>query len=242
MGIDSKTILITGGRANKALTLVRAFKREGHRVLLAEEGKWGSFTCSRFSRAVDSFHSLPDPHIDPEGYIHTLKRIVAAEKVDAWVPCSSVHATMVDSEAAKQISLEKLGGPNGCDTLIPEPLVAGTLHWKDQFEELCKQLDYPVPDSKIVTCVSEAVEWLHSPETLSKGFRYLLKSLTLDDLGRDDLTLLPLATREETLHHLSNVPTPLSDKDPFLLQRFLHGPEYCTRTGREAGRFRSLQK
>lgn len=232
----TKTVLITGARANKALTLIRAFKREGYRVVAAEEAKWGRYAMSRFSRGVDAYRLLADPHTDPDGYIGDLKRVVAEERVDAWVPSSSVQATMVDSEAATQIRLEQIGGPQGCECFIPEPGVAGTLHWKDRFEALLKDLDYPVPDSNIVTSVTEAVEFLHSPVTQEKGHRYLLKCLTLDDLGRDDFTLFPLASREETEHHLSHIPTPLSPKDPFLLQQFLRGPEYCTHVAARDGR------
>lgn len=223
-----KTILVTGARANKALTLIRAFRRDGHRVIAADEEGWGEYAISRFSRAVDSYHLLADSHLDSGGYIAGLKSIIANEQVDVWIPSSSVQATMVDAEAAKQIRLQGIGGSQGCECFIPEPIVAGTLHWKDQFETLLRDLRLPIPDSKIATSVSEAIDFLYSPDTLVKGHRYLLKCLTLDDLGRDDFTLFPLATREETEHHLSHIPTPLSKKDPFLLQQYLHGPEYCT--------------
>lgn len=231
-----KTILVTGGRTNKALALLRAFKREGHRVILAEEASWGTLTCARFSRAADKYYSLPEPHKTPEEYIGALQTIIERERVDAWVPCSSVHATMVDAEAARRIRIERLGGVRGCDCFIPEPDVCGMLHWKDQFEDLCVELGYPVPHGKKVTSIGEAVEFLHAPETLAKGHRYLLKALTLDDLGRDDFTLLPLATREETLRHLLTMPMPPTEQDPFLLQQFLFGPEYCTHVAARDGR------
>ncbi|KAJ3555378.1 hypothetical protein NM688_g2613 [Phlebia brevispora] len=230
-----RTVLVTGARANKALTLLRAFKREGHRVVLAEEAKWGALTCARFSRAVDAYYSLPDPLSHPTVYIDALKRIVARERVDIWVPCSSVMATMVDSEAAKEIREESIGGAEGCQSFIPEPYVAGSLHWKDQFEVLCKELQCAVPYSKVVTSLSDAVDFLHAPGTLAKGYKYILKSLDLDDLGRDDLTLFPLSTREATYDHLSHIPTPISREHPFLLQRFLQGSEYCTHVAAREG-------
>lgn len=232
-----KTVLITGGRANKALTLCRAFKHAGYRVILAEEEKWGRFTCARFSRAVDYFHLLPNPDTHKDAYIQAIKRLVSLWSVDVWVPCSSVHATMVDSEAAVEVvtKFNSITGMPPCEPFIPFPEIAGTLHWKDQFEQLCIDLDYPVPESKKVTSVDEAVEFLHSRETLEKGHKYLLKSLSLDDLGRDDFTLYPLPTRDETRRHLSTIPTPLSEKDPFILQRFLFGPEYCTHVAARNG-------
>lgn len=233
----TKTVLVTGARANKALTLCRAFKKTGCRVILAEETKWGWLTCARFSRAVDQFHLLPDPATDPDAYSSAIRRIIKLWHVDAWVPCSSVHATMVDSEAAEKIveSSRVKGSTRFCEPFIPFPEVCGTLHWKDQFEDLCVELGYPVPDSKKVTSAAEAVAFLHSPTTLAKGNKYLLKSLSLDDLGRDDFTLFPLATEIDTSRHLENVPTPLSEKHPFLLQRFLVGNEYCTHVAARDG-------
>ncbi|KIP01889.1 hypothetical protein PHLGIDRAFT_131050 [Phlebiopsis gigantea 11061_1 CR5-6] len=232
-----RTVLITGGRANKALTLCRAFKHAGYRVILAEEEKWGLLTCARFSRAVDFFHLLPDPLTQNDAYIETIKRLIPLWSVDIWVPCSSVHATMVDSEAAVKIETElnNIEGISRCESFIPFPEVAGTLHWKDQFEQLCIDLRYPIPESKKVTSVHEAVEFLHSREALEKGHKYLLKSLTLDDLGRDDFTLYPLPTRDETRRHLSTIPTPISERNPFILQRFLFGPEYCTHVAARDG-------
>ncbi|GJE91277.1 hypothetical protein PsYK624_074260 [Phanerochaete sordida] len=230
------TVLVTGARANKALTLCRAFKKAGCTVILAEEAKWGTLTCARFSRAVDHFHILPDPANEPDAYISAIQRLVRLWNVGAWVPCSSVHATMVDSEAAQQIAaLSQRPHVHTCEPFIPFPEVCGTLHWKDQFEDLCIELGYPVPESKKVTSVDDAVDFLHSTETLAKGHKYLLKSLSLDDLGRDDFTLFPLRSREETTRHLSGVPTPLSEKHPFLLQRFLFGNEYCTHVAARDG-------
>jgi carbamoylphosphate synthase large subunit len=234
-GSHRRTVLVTGARANKALTLIRAFKREGHRVIVAEEETWGKYSMSRFSRGVDAYHLLPDPHSDPDAYIDALETIIAAERVDAWLPCSSVQATMVDSEAAKRVREKGLEGSEGCECFIPEPFVAGTLHWKNQFEALLKELDMPVPKGKIVTSTLDAVDFLHSRQAMTEGHKYLLKCLTLDDLGRDDLTQFPLATRDETFKHLSSIPTPISKKDPFLLQQFLHGPEYCTHVAARDG-------
>lgn len=226
----ARTVLITGGRANKALTLCRAFKREGYRVVLAEEARWGFLTCAAFSRAVDHYHLLPDPLAAPDAYIAALTHLAAMHGADAWVPCSSVQATMVDADAALQLAAA------GSAPFIPCPAVAGALHWKDQFEALCVALGYPVPESRRVTSVGDAVAFLHAPDTLAAGHRFLLKSLTLDDLGRDDLTLFPLATRGATARHLAGVPTPLSEADPFLLQRFLVGREYCTHVAARDGK------
>ena len=225
-----KTVLVTGARANKALSLARAFKQAGHRVILAEEEYWGTLSCARFSRAADAYYNLPDPSSDSQVYIDSIKALILAEDVDAWVPCSSVHATMVDAEAARQIQQLDLGGDYDgcCDTFIQHPSIAGILHWKDELLALLKELDFPIAHSRKVISVAQAADFLYSPEVLRDGHKYILKCLTLDDLARDDFTLLPLTTREETVAHLKRMPTPISQDTPFLLQRFLRGNEYCT--------------
>lgn len=226
-----KTVLVTGARMNKALSLARAFKQAGHRVILAEEEYWGTLACARFSRAADAYYNLPDPNeSDAKPYIDAIKALILAEDIDAWVPCSSVHATMVDAEAARQIHETELGGDYDgcCDTFIQHPNIASTLHWKDELGDLLEELHFPLPQSKRVTSIAQAADFLYSPDALRSGHKYILKCLTLDDLARDDFTLLPLASREETVAHLKRMPTPISQETPFLLQRFLQGTEYCT--------------
>ncbi|KAI0071142.1 hypothetical protein K474DRAFT_1669333 [Panus rudis PR-1116 ss-1] len=241
---DQRTVLVTGARTNKALAIARAFKRAGYRVILAEEREWGILACARFSRAADKYYNLPDPHADDEGqaYIDAIKSIIMRDSVHAWVPVSSVHATMIDSEAARQVhELElELHRGFGCDTFIQHPDIASTLHWKDRLGTLLEDLGYATPESRRVTTVAQAADFLHSPKTLAKGKKYLLKCLTLDDLARDDFTLLPLPTREETLAHLRNMPTPISTETPFLLQRFLTGKEYCVHVSARQGKITSF--
>ncbi|THH16073.1 hypothetical protein EUX98_g9360 [Antrodiella citrinella] len=233
-GVTQKTVLVTGARSNKALALMRALKRAGHRVIAAEEREWGVLACARFSRAVDKYFILPDAPPDDHvqttfnPYIDVIKYIVVTERVDAWIPCSSVHGTILDSEAAREIKEGGWGGSGkgrSCDVFIQHPDIAGALHWKDRFTDLLVQLGFPVPEGRCITNIAQALDFLHAPDRASHA--YILKCLTLDDLARDDFTLLPLGSREETLAHLKKMPTPMSNYIPFMLQRFLKGPEYC---------------
>ncbi|TCD68530.1 hypothetical protein EIP91_010586 [Steccherinum ochraceum] len=241
---NRKTVLVTGARSNKALTLIRALKRAGHRVIAAEEEEWGVLAPARFSRAVDKYYLLPDaPHnFEEDGkssnaYIDAIKALVQSERVDAWIPCSSVQATMQDAEAARQIVEGRLGDRRKgavCDVFIQHPDLAGTLHWKDRFLDLLTELGYPTPEGRRVTNIAQALDFLYSPD--HAGHRYILKCLTLDDLARDDFTLLPLPTRDATLNHLHKMPTPMSTHTPFLLQQFLRGPEYCCHVAARKGK------
>ncbi|KAJ3490575.1 hypothetical protein NLI96_g1358 [Meripilus lineatus] len=232
-----KIVLITGARANKALTFIRSFKKANYRVIAAEEEDWGTFACARFSLAVDKFYTLPSI-ASHSAYIEAIKYIVQTEGVTIWVPCSSVQSTLVDAEAAQQIRELHLGkGTDGfCKSFIQNPDIAATLHCKDKFEILLNQLGLPIPHSKVVTDNARALDFLYSPEAQKDQARYILKCMTLDDLGRDDFTLLPLETREETRTHLKNMPTPISKEVPFMVQRFLKGREYCTHVAVREGK------
>lgn len=233
-----ESVLITGARANKALTLIRAFKRANYRVIVAEEEEW-RFCCARFSLAVDAFYTLPSPR-SPSGtqpYIDAIKRIVQDEEVVFWVPCSTVHATMEDAEAARQIRQLDLGGGSNsyCETFIPHPDLTATIHWKGKLNNLLVELGIPVPNSKVVTTTAQALDFIYSPTTLEKGYQYILKCISLDDLGRDNMTLLPLSTRADTREHLKKMPTPISKEIPFMVQRYLRGVEYCTHVAARDG-------
>ncbi|TFK51962.1 hypothetical protein OE88DRAFT_1734968 [Heliocybe sulcata] len=225
---DRKTVLITGGRTNKGLVLLRAFKRQGYRVLIAEEACWGHVSLTRFSRAADGYYSLPEPSDEKKGgkeaYKKAIVDIVGREGVDIWVPCSSIFATVEDAETALEIS----NAGYNCDTFIQHPDLIDSLHWKDRFMPLCTELGFQVPQSQLVTSCGEAIDFLFSPDTRKKGYSYILKCVGLDDAGRSDLTLLPLKTMEATIAHFAKIPVQPSRKIPFVLQRYIGGPEYCT--------------
>lgn len=237
-GIIRKTVLITGARTNKALCLARSFKRAKYRVILAEEKESGTLCCARFSRAADAYYDLPkvQGEADNQAYIDAIKALVIAEDIDAWIPCSGGRTTTLDAETARHIHEMHLGdGPgNCCDTFIQHPDLAATLHFKDQLGFLLNELECPTPESRRVTSIAQAADFLHAPHTLDSGKKYLLKGVALHDLGQD-FTLLPLATRQDTLAHLRKMPIPISHETPFLLQRFLKGREYCTHVAARQG-------
>ena len=91
-----RTVLLSGGKMTKSLTLARAFHRAGHRVVLAESGRY-RLTGHRFSRAVDRFRTVPEP-TDP-GYAEGLLEIVRDEGVDVYVPVCSPVSSVADAHA-----------------------------------------------------------------------------------------------------------------------------------------------
>ncbi|MCJ1306870.1 hypothetical protein MMC25_000514 [Agyrium rufum] len=55
---------------------------------------------------------------------------------------------------------------------------------------------------------------------------YIMKSVGVDDANRGNMTLLPRRTLSETYSHVSKIP--ISKDNPWILQEFIEGKEYCT--------------
>jgi hypothetical protein len=58
--LETKRILVTGGKMTKALQLARSFHAAGHEVFLVETHKYW-LSGHRFSRAVKGFYTVPAP-------------------------------------------------------------------------------------------------------------------------------------------------------------------------------------
>ncbi|VDB94187.1 unnamed protein product [Peniophora sp. CBMAI 1063] len=221
---ERKTVLITGARNTKCLFLARTFSRAGCRVIVAEEPDWFGLNMTRFSKAVKQYHPLPDPAISAQLYKDAIVNLVLRERVNVFLPCSSPSYTVLDAIAALAITHR---APR-CTSFIPHPDLVTALDRKDEFISLCKCLDMPVPASRLVRSVEEAVDWLHSPDTTIAGQQYITKGLAFDDLARTDMTPLPLATPAQTKVHLEHLPLPISPRHNYVIQHLLRGPEYCT--------------
>ncbi|GAA97235.1 uncharacterized protein L969DRAFT_84337 [Mixia osmundae IAM 14324] len=233
---SDRTVLITGGRTTKSLVLIRAFSKAGWRVILAEESQWGNLAASRWSNAVDRYYPLPDPSqssADKAEYFRRLKYIIAIECVNLWLPCSSAGASVEDAHLADHIR----SSGSHCRVFLPTETQMEDLHWKDRFETLCRLLDMPVPEAQTVTSIDQAVTFLHSS---TSTHRFLAKSLGLDDVGRGDMTLLPLQTPQETRAHFERLSVAPSKQTPYVLQRYVSGHEYCTHAAVSDGKILSF--
>lgn len=73
---------------SKSMHTARHFSRIGWRVVAIEHHKyWMSGT--RFSNCVDAFHTVPPPDEDLVGYLKAMRRILAKEKADIYMPTST---------------------------------------------------------------------------------------------------------------------------------------------------------
>ena len=211
---DPKTILISGGKMTKALALARAFHRAGHRVVLVESAKY-RLSGHRFSRSVSRFDTVPTPGAD--GYAEALLEIVRREQVDLYVPVCSPAASRHDAAAKRVLSAE-------CEVLHVDEDTARTLDDKYAFSRLAASLGLAVPDHHRITSPREVIDF----DFGHAGRRppYILKSIAYDPVRRLDLTQLPCATRGETAAFVESLP--ISEANPWVMQEFVSGQEYCT--------------
>lgn len=210
-GTSRRTVLITGGKMTKALQLARSFHAAGHRVILAEAARY-RFTGHRFSRAVDAFHCIPEP--TASGYSLALLDIVRREGVDVFVPVSSPAGSVPDAQARRVLD-------GNCEVLHADADMVGMLDDKAAFSQAAAARGLPVPDWRRVTDPRQ-VEEFDFPE----GRTYILKRIAYNPVGRLELPRLSGRTPEHNAAVARSLP--ISANDPWILQEFITGREYCT--------------
>jgi predicted ATP-grasp superfamily ATP-dependent carboligase len=209
---SSKTILVSGGKMTKALQLARSFHRAGHRVILVESHKY-RLTGHRFSRAVSRFYTVPTP--GTSGYANALLEIVQEEAVDVYVPVCSPAASRYDAEAKVLLS-------EHCEVLHLDEDMVRRLDDKYEFSVIAASLGLGVPDAHRITSPQQVVDFDFS----AREDRYVLKSIAYDAIRRLDLTPLPRATPQATSAFVEQLP--ITDANPWIMQAFINGQEYCT--------------
>ena len=208
---SSRTVLITGGKMTKALQLARSFHRAGHRVILTETIKY-RFTGHRFSRAVDAFYCVPDP-ADPR-YDAALDEIVRYEAVDNVIPVSSPVASIYDARA--RYTLDSV-----CEVMHATEDVVHMLDDKAEFSKVAVAVGLRVPSWVRITDPRQILNFRFPP-----GRSYVLKQIAYNPIGRLDPPRLSRRTpqRNAALAHW----LPISEENPWILQEFIAGREYCT--------------
>jgi predicted ATP-grasp superfamily ATP-dependent carboligase len=221
-GSGGRTVLVSGGKMTKALQLCRSFHDAGHRVVLVESGKY-RFTGHRFSTAVDRFRTVPD--VRDEGYAEALVAIVEEEQVDVWVPVCSPAASLPDARAKALVSKH-------CEVFHLDPETVEMLDDKHAFARTAAALGLPVPDTHLVTDPRQVLDFDFSRSERT----YILKSIAYDPVHRLDLTRLPFGPPEEMAAFVAS--RPISPANPWILQEFVEGREYCTHSTVRDGRLR----
>ncbi len=219
---DPKTVLVSGGKMTKALQLARSFHYAGHRVILIEGSRYW-LTGHRFSRAVDRFETVPEP--DSPGFAEALLAIVKREKVDVYVPVCSPVASYYDSQAMALLS------PH-CEVIHVGPDKIELLDDKYQFAKASESMHLLAPRSYRITDPEQIETFDFSNETRP----LILKSINYDSVRRLDLTRLPCATLDETMAFVRSLP--ISEDNPWVMQEFIPGREYCTHGTIRSGELR----
>ncbi|QST02101.1 ATP-grasp domain-containing protein (plasmid) [Pontibacillus sp. ALD_SL1] len=133
-------VLLTGGRAPATLELARMFGKQGHEVHVADSF---SYSISRYSKYV-TFHEIRSPRQDESQYIEDLNNIIDENGISLLVPtCEEIF----------YIAKHKDVFPSSCVVFTEEIEVLETLHRKDRFIQLVKQLGYAAPETHSVSDV-----------------------------------------------------------------------------------------
>ena len=207
-----KTILVSGGKMTKALQLARSFHQAGHRVVLIESHKYW-LTGHRFSWAVDRFYTVPEPQA--EDYTDALLEIVQKEGVDVYVPVCSPVASYHDAKAKQSLSKH-------CEVMHFDPEMVKKLDDKYEFSIAAASLGLSVPDSYRITQPQQVLNFNFSEQAQ----KYILKSIPYDSVRRLKLTQLPCDTPKDTAAFVEELP--ISESNPWIMQAFIPGQEYCT--------------
>lgn len=218
---DAKHILLTGGKMTKALQLARSFHASGHQVYLVETHKYW-LSGHRFSSAVSQFYTVPAPEKNPEGYYEALLKLVQKEKIDVFVPVSSPVASYHDAVAGVHLSPY-------CKVNHFSPAITSLLDNKFAFCEQARSLGLSSPN---VFLINDPQQILDFDFATSKS-QYVLKSIRYDSVTRLNLVKFPFDGMADYVSKL-----PISHENPWVLQEFISGYEYCTHSTVRDGKIR----
>lgn len=218
---NPQTILLTGGKMTKALQLARSFHGAGHNVILIETHKYW-LSGHRFSNAVKKFYTVPAPEKDPDGYCQAILAIVQTENINAFIPVSSPVASYYDSLAGELIAPY-------CQVIHFPPEITQMLDDKFALCDRARSLGLSAPKAYLITDPQQILDFDFQVD----NSKYLLKSICYNSVSRLDMTKLPFIGMEDYVRNL-----PISADNPWTMQEFITGQEYCTHSTVRHGKIR----
>ncbi|PVI02613.1 hypothetical protein DM02DRAFT_717298 [Periconia macrospinosa] len=242
--LNQKTILVTGVSMTKGLTILRLLSAHTpHRIIGADVS---AVSPGRFSNSLSKFYRLKPPLGDEaEPYIDSLLSVIQRGEVDLWISCSSVVAAVEDGVVVRLAEERAKAAGREFKAVQFREDVVEKLHEKDQFIEYVKELGLKVPESWRCTSRREVLDVLldgekgkdEEPDAFEKeadaegggkrARQYLLKPIGVDDKARAAMmTLLPFVSSSDTRSHVNDLS--ITPQNPFQLQEFISGAEYCT--------------
>ncbi|KAF2854518.1 hypothetical protein T440DRAFT_441577 [Plenodomus tracheiphilus IPT5] len=236
-----KTILVTGVSMTKGLAIARNLSQHTpHRIIGADIS---ALSPGRFSNAIVKYYRLDTPSgDDAEPYIDSILHVIHSEKVNLWISCSSVVAAVEDGQVVRFAEKQAQTEGRRFEAIQFREDVVEKFHEKDKFIEYIESLDLTVPDSHRCTNPQEALDVLmrelHRTPTKANSTssrttkssprkQFIMKPIGVDDKARNNMmTLLPFQTTEATTKYIRSLG--ISKTNPFQLQQFIKGKEYCT--------------
>ncbi|WP_407315376.1 ATP-grasp domain-containing protein [Pseudomonas sp. nanlin1] len=204
-------VLILGARAPACLEWARAFNQAGWSVSVGDSlGQ----PLSRFSRSVQHFVRLPEPRLDPAGWIETLASVIKAHRIDVLLPtCEEVFYLAHGLERLRPL----------CRVLTSDFALLHRLHHKGQFAAMTQGWALSTPQTRLLTdhqgvqaLSTEAAQWVFKPAYSRFASQTLI---------RPDASLLGQVRP--------------SIEAPWVAQRFIQGREFCSFSVLIAGQLRA---
>lgn len=208
----AKRILIANARKTKALQLARSFYAAGHYVVFTDEY---AHSTNRYSRCVSRFYLSGDTTNEDE-YIQSLIDIVRQEKIDFFVPVSHSSSECLDA-LVKEALL-----PYNCQTIHGDIEQLKMLSDKYAFTECARSLGLTVPKGYKITDPQQVLDFDFAKESC----QFILKRLQYDSRTRTNLVKLPCESRTAMVAYLNSLT--INDQDPWIMQEFISGKEFCT--------------
>jgi hypothetical protein len=141
---------------------------------------------------------------------------VRDEGVDVYVPVCSPVSSVADAHAKPLLE------PH-CEVIHVGPDVIRLLDDKDAFAATAASFGLDVPETHRITDPAEVAAFDFDARP---GRAFVLKSIAYDPVRRLDLTPLPRPTAAETEAFARTLP--ISSENPWILQEFVEGREFCT--------------
>lgn len=223
-----KTILVTGVSMTKGLSIARVLAQNTpHRIIGADISP---LSPGRFSSAIARYYRLDTPNgNDAEPYIDSILSVIRNEKVDLWISCSSVIAAVEDGQVVRLAQKQAKEAGRRFEAIQFYEDVVEKFHEKDKFIDYIQSLDLPIPESHRVTSPEEALSVLlqNVGDKKDGNKQFIMKPIGVDDHARNAMmTLLPFDSPSQTKKYIHNLN--VTKTNPFQLQQFIKGNEYCT--------------
>ncbi|KNG49253.1 ATP binding protein [Stemphylium lycopersici] len=228
-----KTILVTGVSMTKGLIIARNLAQHTpHRIIGADIS---ALSPGRFSSSISRYYRLDIPSgDDAEPYIDSILSIIQHEKVDLWISCSSVVAAVEDGQVVRLAEKQAKEQGRRFEAIQFREDVVGKFHEKDRFIDYIDSLGLPIPESHRCSNAHEALDVLmrelHRAPLQGRrttGRKFIMKPIGVDDKARNNMmTLLPFKSPDATAEYIHSLN--ISKENPFQLQQFIKGNEYCT--------------